>query len=105
MLQNAYWYLLAKIGFDTAENEPAKIPQAFADVANLTTLAEGRAPVMPPLWPRQRQTTAVAANFNPDTGPTPPGYNKQLRDLARICLLAQAVLLLSDSTYVFSNSE
>ena len=24
MLQNAYWYFLAKFGFDRAENEPAK---------------------------------------------------------------------------------
>ena len=42
MLQNAYWYLLAKIGFDTAENEPAKNLQKFlqkiADFANFAEL-------------------------------------------------------------------
>ena len=40
MLQNAYF--LAKIDFDTAENEPAKKSQKLQKFGNFTLLSEGR---------------------------------------------------------------
>ena len=52
---------------------------------------------------RQRDKTAVAERkkvVNPDTGPTPAGYNKWLRDCARIGLACASAALLVGSPQI-----
>ena len=63
MLKSAYWYLLANIGFDTAENEPAKIFQILQKKMPIIFFANFR------YLPFSRGKPAEAAALSAGAGP------------------------------------